>query len=149
MAKPLAHHETLVTTPEILLQPQIAAVETILGNFVYGTWRDNTIGNEEIFFRASNDTGETFHPIINLSNNVVLSIQPQISAVDNYVYVTWRNNVDIFFAVSSDNGQTFSNSINISNGFGGNGSPQIAAVGDNVYVAWNKAAPNGYFLCSK
>ena len=42
---------------------------TLDNPFVYVTWKDNTLGNDEIFFRVSNDSGITFSPAINLSNN--------------------------------------------------------------------------------
>ena len=112
---------------------------TLDNPFVYVTWDDNTLGNNEIFFRASSDNGTTFGPTINLSNDTGGSFSPQISAVGDNVYVTWQNNTssntEILFRASNDNGQTFDPIINLSNNpvFS---VPQIAAVGDNVYVTW-------------
>ena len=48
--------------------PQIATS----GNNVYVTWIDNTPGNEDIFFAASNNNGTSFGTPINLSNNTGL-----------------------------------------------------------------------------
>ena len=50
------------------------------GNNVYVVWQDRTPGNPEIFFIASNDNGQTFGTIINLSNNAGDSVQPKIAA---------------------------------------------------------------------
>ena len=115
-----------------------------IGNNVYVTWQDNTPGNFDIFFAASTDNGQTFtNPPLNLSNSTGDSLNPQIAAVGNNVYVTWTGepsgggNFDIFFAASTDNGQTFTNPpLNLSNNTGVSFNPQIAAVGNNVYVTW-------------
>ena len=54
---------------------------TVFGNNVYVTWDDNTLGNLEIAFAASNDNGQTFtNPPLNLSNNPGDSVEPQIAA---------------------------------------------------------------------
>ena len=98
-------------------------------------WADNTPGNSEIFFRASQSLGT-----IKISNNTGSSIQPQIAVSGNNVYVTWIDNtpgnfnIDIFSAVSNDNGQSFGTPINISNNTGGSFQSQIAVSGNNVYV---------------
>ena len=44
---------------------------------------DNTSGNSDIFFAASNDNGTSFSTPINLSNNTGLSLTlpPQIAAI--------------------------------------------------------------------
>jgi hypothetical protein len=43
---------------------------------VYLVWRDDTSGNDDIFFRASNDGGQIFGNTINLSNNAGVSGNP-------------------------------------------------------------------------
>ena len=50
----------------------------------YVVWQDNTPGNDEIFFRASQGLGR-----INVSNNTDNSFTPQIATSGNNVYVTW------------------------------------------------------------
>ena len=112
---------------------------------MYVVWRDDTNpDNPEIFFTASNDNGQTFSTPINLSNTTDFSIQPQITAEGNNVYVVWsgvtpdsNNLLNIFFAASNDNGQTFSiQAKNISNNAGSSFEPQISSEGSNVYVVW-------------
>ena len=69
---------------------------------------------------------------INLSNNAGFSIEPQIAASGNNVYVTWEDttpagsNLDIFFAASNNNGTSFGTPINLSNNTGFSQIPQIA-----------------------
>jgi hypothetical protein len=104
--------------------PQIA----VSGNNVYVTWYDDTPGNNDIFFAASNNNGTSFGPTINISNNTGASLDPQIAVVGNNVYVTWEDdtpgNNDIFVI---SNAQPFGTPINISNNPGNSVDPQIAA----------------------
>ena len=54
----------------------------------YVVWQDNTLGNNEIFFRTSQGLGT-----INVSNNTGISSNPQIATSgNNNVYVTWSDN---------------------------------------------------------
>ena len=73
----------------------------------YVVWEDTTLGNLEIFFRASQGLGT-----INVSNNTGFSVNPQIATSGNSnVYVTWEDstpgNDDIFFRASNNNGTSF------------------------------------------
>jgi hypothetical protein len=103
--------------------PQIAAI----GSNVYVTWEDDTPGNRDIFFAASNNNGTSFSTPINLSNNTGFSQIPQIAAIGNNVYVTWQDttpgNSDILVITSA---QPFGTPVNISNNPGGSQNPQIA-----------------------
>jgi hypothetical protein len=122
-------------------EPRIAAS----GNNVYVVWRDNTPGNNEIFFKASNNNGSTFNEIINLSNNAGASDSPHIAVSDKNVYVVWQDNTpgndEVFFSASDNNGSTFSRPVNLSNNAGSSFEPRIAASGNNVYVVWRDRTP--------
>ena len=88
------------------------------GNNVYITWSSNKTGNWEIMFKASTDSGKTLGPKINLSNDTSRSVDPQIAASGNNVYVTWweRNATsnEPVMRVSTDNGKTFGEKIMLS-----------------------------------
>jgi hypothetical protein len=129
-------------TPNFSFDPQISTE----GNNVYVVWRDSTPGNFDIFFAESNDNGQTFSSLINISNNAGSSLSPQISTEGNHVYVVWQDNTpgietDIFFTHSNDNGLTFSTPVNLSNTIGESNEPQISTEGDNVYVVWQDRTP--------
>ena len=140
----------LSNNPGTSLFPQIATS----GNNVYVTWHDNTPGNNDIFFRASNNNGASFITPINLSNNTGGSSNPQIATSGNNVYVTWQDNTpgnnDIFFRASNNNGTSFGSPINLSNSTGGSSNPQIAISGNNVYVTWidNTPGNNDIFVAA-
>jgi hypothetical protein len=116
----------------------------ISGSNVYVVWTDDTLGNNEIFFRVSYDKGANFEDEINLSNNAGGSAFPQVAISGSNVYVVWEDttlgNADVFFTRSTDNGATFGNAINLSNNAGGSFSPQIAVSGSKVYVVWEDPA---------
>jgi hypothetical protein len=114
---------------------------------VYLVWRDDTSGNYDIFFRASNDGGQTFGKTINLSNNKGLSDDPHIAISGDNVYVVWRdttdgNDRDILFRASNDGGQTFEGTIDLSDNDRESTQHMIAISGDNVYVVWRDELPN-------
>jgi hypothetical protein len=117
------------------VDPQI----TSEGDNVYVVWKDNTPGNNDIFFAVSQNGGQTFSAPENISETTAISERPQISAEGNNVYVVWQDNtpgiLEIFFAVSDDNGLNFS-SRNLSNDAGESENPQISSEGNNVYVVW-------------
>jgi hypothetical protein len=113
---------------------------TSIGDNVYVVWTNATFGSSDIFFRASNDAGRTFGSIINLSNDTEISVQPQVAAFGDNVYVAWRGGNDIDFISSNDKGQTFGDPQSISSG--NSQSPKISAFADNVYVVWEEFNTN-------
>ena len=121
----------------------------VSGNNVYVVWMDTSNGGDlDIFFRVSNDNGQTFEPPIDLSSNTGLSRFPQMIVSGNNVYVVWQDTSnggddDIFFRVSNDNGQTFEPPIDLSSNTGGSFGQQMIVSGNNVYVAWMDTSNGG------
>ena len=60
-------------------------------NKVYVVWQDNLFGdnriNYDILLKSSNDGGQTFGDVINLSNNSGFSEHPQVAINGNNVYI--------------------------------------------------------------
>ena len=120
--------------------PQIS----VEGNNVYVVWQDDTTpdpdDNFDIFFARSINGGLTFSDPENISDNVGVSIIPQISSDGNNVYVVWQDTrtiPDILFATSNNGGLTFGDPLNISEeNTGDSVFPQISSDGNNVYVVW-------------
>ena len=76
------------------------------------TWWSNQTGNDEVFFRASTDGGQTFSAQINLSNTTDAdSTRAEIDSDADNVVVTWweTNQTDDtpVMRVSDDNVATF------------------------------------------
>ncbi len=89
---------------------------------VYIVWftdKGTPNSNGEVMFRASTDGGKTFGNKTNLSNTPnVDSINAEISAAGNNVYVSWweRNATsnEPLLRISNDNGKTFGEKIILS-----------------------------------
>ena len=100
---------------EFALYPKIITS----GNKVFVAWQDKVLGGNEIFFRASNDGGNKFTGIKNLSrNNTGDSISPVLAANANNTFIAWSDTSpgksEILLRSSLDNGNTFGGVKNIS-----------------------------------
>jgi len=143
------------TTLGFSRQPRMATS----GTNIVVVWNDDEVGNEEIYFSQSTDSGLTFNgsldpnvpgPPINLSNNAGLSQIPKIAMSGSNLFVVWQDftpgNDDIFYTHSTDGGVTFNGGypgtpINLSDNFDLSGAPDIEAAGTNVYVTWHDLTP--------
>jgi hypothetical protein len=117
--------------------PEIAAS----GDNVYVVWEDSTPGNDDVFFRASNNAGASFGTANNLSDDVTSSLRPQTNAIGDRTYVVWQDissDFDVFFIGISNNGTSFGSVTNLSNNSGVSSFPQLASAGENVYVVWQQ-----------
>ncbi|UVS70215.1 sialidase family protein [Nitrososphaera viennensis] len=125
---------------------------------VYVVWqesvRDPASGrsnNYDIFFKASQDRGETFDgETSNLSRNAGFSEHPQLAAsdVNNAVYVVWADNTsgkrEILFTKSDDAGRTFGKPRVLSSpGSASSYNQELAASGSSVYLVWQEQATDG------
>jgi BNR repeat-like domain len=130
-------------------------IKTIDNNTIFVFWIGNVdhgVNDEiqsDIFFAKSEDKGNSFGELVNLSNNSGSSFNPQseISATDN-IYVVWEDdtfarpyglntNTSILFKQSNDNGTTFSAPISLSSTDTDSSNPDITTANDNnVYVVW-------------
>jgi hypothetical protein len=170
----------LSNNPGFSEHPQIAAS----GNNVYIVWIDNspmgssdTSENRKILLRKSLDHGNTFDEtsILSSNNNNVDSINQELTATGNNVYVVWQDaplaaaydtHIDsggpvssIMFTSSENSGESFIKPKSLSND-AYKSYPKVGAYGDSVYVVWNVGiinktsdgksqygmGPNGVFL---
>src|SRR5919106_3141446 len=170
----------LSNNPGFSEHPQIAAS----GNNVYIVWIDNspmgssdTSENRKILLRKSLDHGNTFDEtsILSSNNNNVDSINQELTATGNNVYVVWQDaplaaaydtHIDsgghvssIMFTSSENSGESFIKPKSLSND-AYKSYPKVGAYGDGVYVVWNIGiinktsdgksqygmGPNGVFL---
>ena len=86
---------------------------------------ENTLNGTDIMFTESHDNGMNFSNPINLSSLiqsqqlVVNSVEPQVGAYGDYVYLIWISEfasgiANLFYTYSADGGITFDNATNIS-----------------------------------
>lgn len=116
-------------------------------NNVYITWEDKQTAQWELLFRKSQDKGEKFGKVINLSNKTGnVHLHDQLVAGKN-VFAVWAanenissTNKDVFFRKSLDHGETFSGTINLSNSNNDSLDPHMAINhnGSVIYIVWTE-----------
>lgn len=135
---------------DMLIFPDIAVYE----NNIHVIWQDNINGNN-IFYKRSNDNGQSWDEEIRLidNNSFQAPMSPSIAVYENNIHVVWQDNFsgnDIFYKRSNDNGENWDEEIGLINenlySFIHTISPAIAVDGDNVHVVWiNEYLPNIYY----
>ncbi|HXW11657.1 MAG TPA: sialidase family protein [Nitrososphaeraceae archaeon] len=123
-------------------EPEISAY----GNNVYIVWRDETTGNGDIYFRASDDSGDHFRNIKNLGTTKESSSEPRISSVGNNIYVAWRDETtgdgNIYFRRSTNYGNIFDEIEKLSNVNASSSELQMSTYQNNLYVIWTQSTFN-------
>jgi hypothetical protein len=114
---------------------------------VFVIWIDNRFGPTEVFFRASEDSGKTWGPEVNVSKGATAATSHQILVNEaGRVLVVWEDSrhggPEIFFNRSEDGGKSwFPEAVRVSRhlpaGVSRSSDPS-AALGpqDQVFVAW-------------
>lgn len=118
------------------------------GRDVYILWQDDLTqtGATDIFFRKSNDYGNTFGDSINLSNTLGISRLPQVVTVGSDVYVVWSDTntsfsqFDIFFKKIGNHGTKIGKTINLSNSKENSAPSDLGILNDSktIYIAWTE-----------
>jgi hypothetical protein len=109
---------------------------------VYVVWADNTNNNKQIYFRKSDNGGNSFGEQKILSEGNSTAFNQEISTFGDKVYVVWLEKVPdepyrIKLASSYDGGETFHKPITLSENATQPTFPKISAFDSHVYVAWN------------
>ena len=122
------------------------------GKDVYVLWQDDMTktGASDIFFRKSNDYGNTFGDSINLSNTPGVSRLAQMVTLGGNLYVVWSDtnmtftHFDIFFTKINDHGNNLGKTINLSNSMRNSAPSDIGALNNTnrIYVAWTEGSGN-------
>ena len=112
----------------------------VSGLNVYVVWKDDTLGNTEIYLRKSGDGGATWQSSKRLTTNAGDSFLPAIAVSGANVYVAWSDNTpgnyEIYFKKSTDGGATWKTAQRLTNNTGSSYSPDIKVNGANIYVVW-------------
>jgi len=120
-------------------------------NHVYITWEEKKFGRWDLLFRKSEDYGNNFSNVIDLSNitgNVHLH---DLMARGENVIVAWAanentssTNKDIFFRKSMSHGDSFNETIDLSNNSNDSLDPHIATNQDSsiIYIVWTECDIN-------
>jgi hypothetical protein len=109
---------------------------------VYIVWADDTNVNKQIYFKKSNDGGNSFGEQMLLSDGNSNAYNQEIASFGNNVYITWLEKVPygpyrVMLVSSNDGGDTFHKPITLSENAMAQTFPKISAFDSHVYVAWN------------
>lgn len=125
---------------------------------VYVVWADDTNANKQIYFKKSNNEGNSFGEEMLLSDSKSNSFNQEIASIGNNVYIVWLEKIPngpyrIMLANSNDGGDSFYKPMTLSENAMAQTYPKISAIDSNVYVAWNvdgqPSSKNGvYFISS-
>ena len=126
----------LTNNPANSFSPSVAAFDSHL----HLTWFDQRDGNNEVYYKRSDDGGLTWNADTRLTNNPAFSVFPAITTSGSRVHIAWQEhrdgNSEIYYKRSSDAGITWGNDVRLTNNAANSFSPSIAAAGLDVHVAW-------------
>lgn len=124
------------------------------GNNIFVLWAANeniSSSNKEIFFRKSNDSGDSFSDVLNLSNDNDDSLDPHMVINQNgsIIYIVWTkcdtNDDDptcsIAFTQSLDQGNTFTTSRIINTGKFLTQRPNSTSLSDTIFSSGSNMIP--------
>ena len=125
---------------------------------VYVVWAYDTNVNKQIYFKKSNNGGNSFGEQMLLSDGNSNAFNQEISSFGDNVYVVWLEKVPygpyrLMLASSNDGANTFHKPITLSENAVAQTFPKISSFDGHVYVAWNvEDLPNTrsgvYFISS-
>ena len=115
----------------------------VRGRQVFVAWCDDRIGRSEIFFRQSDDGGNSWHAEQRITNTIFDSTQPAIVCDRRFVYLVWQE--DRFVYLATYDGQHWTKAQPLS--ANASSHPKIAATqpfpDKLVYVVWERIDAEG------
>jgi hypothetical protein len=124
--------------------PSIAADS---GIGIYVVWQDDSLGDSEIFYKRSTNSGISWFGMTRLTWNTGYSTYPSIAADSSGgIHVVWTDtspgSAEIFYKYSSDSGASWSAVTRLTWNAGGSWTPFIAADSLScIHVVWDDDAP--------
>ena len=113
---------------------------TVSGDNVHVVWIDSRSGNNEVYYKNSQNKGATWNGNIKITNTPEDEYSPNIASNGSNIYIVWEkeygvDSVDIFFTRSTNNGTTWSPPEQLTTS-GEAMRPAICAAGNHVYIVW-------------
>ena len=124
-----------------------AAIAVGSSGLIHVVWRDDTPGNNEIYYKGSADGGTTWSAAQRLSWTSSVSDAPAIAVDSNgTIHVTWQDstsgNVEIYYRKSADGGTTWGVSQRLTWTSGNSYLPVLAVDSTGtVHIVWRDDLP--------
>ncbi len=97
----------------------------------------------EIYYRRSLNNGQTWQPLVRITNRLGESEFPAMAVSGTVVHAVWVDrrdgNREIYYARSTDNGATWSANNRLTSNAADSVHPSIAVSGSTVHVVWHDA----------
>ena len=120
----------------------LPALATDLSSRIHVIWEDDSLGNEDIFYKNSTNDGATWTGLIRITWNSGISSWPSIATDSgNGVHVVWNDdtpgNKEIYYKHSTDSGSNWSGLNRLTWNNSASIWPSIAAdSGSGIHVVW-------------
>ena len=114
---------------------------SVSGSFVHIVWCDNRDElNTEIYYKRSTDNGTSWGTDTRMTNELLASFFPSVSASGSNVHIVWEDNRDgnyeIFYKRSTNGGLSWGADTRLTNNTAISEFPSLYALGLNVNVVW-------------
>jgi hypothetical protein len=117
----------------------------VSGGNVHLAWYDDTPGNDEVFYKHSNNNGAAWRAKKRLTHNAGDSSRPEIVVSGSTVHMVWVDgtpgNSEIFYKRSDNNGTTWGSKKRLSTNIGFSSNPETAVWSSTVHVVWVDDTP--------
>lgn len=132
-------------------------VITAAGLYVYVAWQDDNPGNNEIFFKRSNNYALSFGPVWRVTYNSGFSWNPTLicDSSGQYVHVAWSDNnpgnYEVFYKRNTNYGTSggWSGPRRMSYTAGDSRWQDIDCSGSTVDLVWSDSNPGNYEIIGK
>ena len=126
----------LTINPNNSLYPSISASY----QNIHVVWVDNRDGNSEIYYKRSNDGGNSWGSDTRLTNNPQESFYPSVFAWGLNVHLVWTDerdgNREIYYKRSINGGTTWEPDLRLTDNVNVSQRPSIFVSGSNVHIVW-------------
>ncbi len=117
-----------------------------IGSNVHIAWSDSRDGNNEIYYKRSTNSGETWETDIRLTVDASISEVPSITCSSSSVHIAWLDlrdgNNEIYYKRSTDAGITWSVDLRLTMGPLWSQNPYIVLSGTIVHLVWQYGSSN-------
>ncbi|MEW6607257.1 MAG: sialidase family protein [bacterium] len=130
--------------PDVRLTNNLAYSEfpaiTSDANGIHIVWRDTRDGNHEIYYKRSQDGGNTWGPDVRLTNNSAVSGEPTITSDANGIHIVWYDyrdgNWEIYYKRSQDGGNTWESDVRLTDNLAYSFYPAITSNANGIHIVW-------------
>jgi len=126
----------LTNNPAASMVPFVSAS----GSVVHVVWHDARDGNNEIYYKRSQNAGISWETDTRLTNNPAASMVPSVSVSGAVVHVVWHDvrdgNLEIYYKRSQNAGLSWETDTRLTNNSAHSEYPSISVTGAVVHVVW-------------